>query len=74
MATLSAFAGSAADAAGRATGRFLASLPLVPGLAGAAVFSLGIGEIAGHLLGRGLTPWVALTVGGAFALWLDRKI
>lgn len=74
MATISAFAGSVADAAGHATGRFLASLPLVPGIAGAAMISLGAGELAGHLFGRGLTPWVALMVGGVFALLLDRRI
>jgi hypothetical protein len=62
------------DAAGAAVGRTLSVLHLVPGVAGGAVVSVGLGEIAGHVFGHGLTPWVALTLGGLFALALDRRI
>ena len=62
------------EAAGWVTGRTLASLPLLPGLAGSLMVSLGSGEFAGHVFGHGLTPWVAVVVGGAFALRLDWRI
>jgi hypothetical protein len=67
-------AGPLADAAGSVTGRALSLLPLLPGLGGAAAVSLCAGELAGHLWGHGLTPWVAGLVGGAFALLLDRRV
>lgn len=67
-------AGMLASAAGWVTGRVLASLPAVPGVGGAAAVSVGLGELAGHVFGHGLTPWVAITVGGVFALVLDRQI
>lgn len=66
--------GVLASAAGWVTGRILASLPAVPGVGGAAAVSLGLGELAGHVFGHGLTPWVAITAGGLFALLLDRRI
>ena len=66
--------GAVAAAAGWLTGRVLLSLPAVPGLAGAAMVSVGLGELAGHVFGHGLTPWVAVITGGVFALLLDRKI
>jgi hypothetical protein len=62
------------EAAGHVIGRTLSLLPLVPGIGGAAMISLGTGEFAGHVFGHGLAPWVALAVGGVFALFLDRKI
>jgi hypothetical protein len=62
------------EAAGWVLGRALSLLPLLPGIAGAAMISVGSGEFAGHVFGRGLAPWVALGVGGVFALLLDRKI
>jgi hypothetical protein len=74
----SAVAGSLAERAGAAVGRVLWPVlsvsHLVPGVAGAAAVSLGLGEIAGHVFGHGLTPWVAGVAGGLFALALDRKI
>ncbi len=69
-----AAAGPLASAAGWTAGRVLALLPLVPGVAGAAMISAGAGEVAGHVFGHGLTPWVAVTLGGVFALLLDRRI
>ena len=67
-------AGALASAAGWVTGRVLAVRHLVPGIGGALMVSLGAGGFAGHVFGHGLTPWVAVTVGGVFALVLDRKI
>jgi hypothetical protein len=46
----------------------------VPGILGAAAVSLGAGELAGHIFGRGLAPWAALTVAGGFALWIGAAI
>jgi hypothetical protein len=65
---------AAVTVAGFLTGLLLLVAPKLPGLAGAAVFSVAAGEIAGHVFGHGLTPWVALGVGGVFALLLDRRI
>jgi len=45
-----------------------------PGLAGAAGIAVGLGQVAGHVFGRGLTWWVALAVGGGFALWIGSDI
>ena len=67
-------AGPLADAAGWTAGRLLSLLPLVPGIGGAAVISVCTGELAGHVFGHGLAPWVAGLVGGVFALLLDRRI
>jgi hypothetical protein len=67
-------AGVLAAAAGWVTGRVLLALPSVPGVAGAAMVSLGAGEFAGHVFGHGLAPWVGIVVGGVFALVLDRRI
>jgi len=46
----------------------------LPGLAAAAAVSVGLGELAGHVFGRGLAPWVALTAGGVFALRLAAEL
>jgi hypothetical protein len=62
------------DAAGAAIGHVLSVRHLVPGIAGAAAVSLGLGEVAGHVFGHGLTPWVAVTLAGLFALALDRRL
>jgi hypothetical protein len=70
----SAAVGGATDAAGKSVGRVLSLLPLLPGLGGAAMISLGAGEFAGHVFGHGLVPWVALLAAGVFALLLDRRI
>lgn len=67
-------AGALASAAGRATGGLLSVRHLVPGVAGGALVSLGSGEVVGHVFGHGLAPWVALTVAGAFALAIDRRL
>jgi hypothetical protein len=44
------------------------------GPAAAAAVSVGVGELAGHVFGRGLAPWVALAAGGAFGLQLAREL
>ena len=67
-------AGVLASAAGRVAGRVLAVRHLVPGVGGALMVSVGAGGFAGHVFGHGLTPWVAVTAGGMFALALDRRI
>ena len=67
-------AGRAAELAGKATGRVMALLPTVPGLAGAAMASVCTGELAGHVFGHGLAPWVAGLVGSVFLLLLDRRL
>lgn len=66
--------GALTSAAGAAAGRVLAVRHLVPGVAGGVMMSFGLGELAGHVFGHGLTPWVAVTVAGVFALALDRQI
>jgi hypothetical protein len=40
----------------------------LPGVLGMAAVSVGAGELAGHIFGRGLSPWVGLVVAGGFAL------
>jgi len=50
------------------------AVSVVPGLAGAAGIAIGLGQVAGHVWGRGLTWWVALVVGGAFALWISADL
>ena len=62
--------GTAAAAAGTA----LRGWRIVPGVAGAAAVSVAIGELTGHLFGHGLTPWVALLAGGAFALLFGTEV
>jgi hypothetical protein len=42
--------------------------------AAVAAVSVGIGELAGHVFGRGLAPWVALTIGGGFGLLLASEL
>ena len=63
-----------AAAAGHVSGRVLSVRRVVPGLAGAAMVSVGAGELTGHIFGRGLAPWAAIAVGGVFALLLDRQL
>lgn len=66
--------GALVSAAGAVSGRVLAVRHLVPGVAGGVMVSLGLGELAEHVFGRGLAPWVAVTVAGVFALALDRRL
>lgn len=66
--------GRTADVSGYLTGRALAVRRLVPGVAGAALLSVAAGEIAGHVFGHGLTPWVASALGAVFLLVLDRRL
>lgn len=69
--------GPLADVAGWSVGTVLSLaglLPLVPGVGGAVMVSLGAGEVAGRVFGHGLALWVGLAVGGVFALVLDRRI
>ena len=44
------------------------------GPAAAAAVSVGAGELAGHVFGRGVAPWVALLLGGGFGLWMAREL
>lgn len=46
----------------------------MPGIGGAAVFSVCTGGIAGHVFGHGLGPWVAGLVASVFALQIDRRL
>lgn len=66
--------GAVATAAGWVSGRVLRVAPSLPGVAGAAGVSAGAGFLASHIWGHGLAPWVGLTVGGVFALALDRRL
>lgn len=47
---------------------------LLPGLAGAALVAVGLGQVAGHIWHRGLAAWVSLALGGAFLLLIGREI
>lgn len=60
-------------ALGRLIGLGRRCLPALPGVAGAVAVSLGVGQITGHIFGRGLGPWVTLLVAGGFALAIDRQ-
>jgi hypothetical protein len=42
--------------------------------AAAAAISVGAGEMAGHVFGRGLAPWAGLTVAGGFGLWIAAEL
>jgi len=42
--------------------------------AAAAAVSAGLGELAGHVFGRGLAPWVALAIAGVFGLWMSSEL
>ena len=66
--------GRLAVAAGRLVNRARRSMPMWPGIAGAACISIGLGEVTGHIFGRGLAPWVALLAAGVFALWLGSEV
>jgi len=44
------------------------------GPAAAAAVSIGLGELAGHVFGRGLAPWVAIVIGGGFGLLLASEL
>jgi hypothetical protein len=50
------------------------AVPFVPGVGGAAGFSVALGEVAGHVFGHGLALWVALLTGSVFLLAMDRQI
>lgn len=45
-----------------------------PGLAGAAGIAVGLGQVAGHVFGRGLTWWVAAAIGGAFLVRIGAEV
>jgi hypothetical protein len=62
------------EAAGWLAGRWLRFRHLVPGVAGGMGLSVAAGEVAGHVFGHGLTPWVALGAGSVLALALDRRL
>ena len=53
---------------------FRSALRAAPGLAGAAAIAIGLGQVAGHVFGRGLTWWVALAAGGAFVLRFGAEV
>lgn len=41
---------------------------MLPGLAGAALVSLGAGMVVGHVFGHGLALWAVLALSGGFIL------
>jgi len=47
---------------------------MLPGLAGAALVSVGVGELAGHVFGHGLAPWTSLALAGGFLLWIGAAL
>jgi len=61
-------------AAARAAGTAVRVGRLLFAPAAAAAVSAGVGELAGHVFGRGLSPWVALVMGGGFGLWMAREL
>ncbi len=63
-----------ATVAGSVTGRALRVAPTVPGLAGAAAVSVCTGEVASHVFGHGLAPWIGGLLGGLFLLVIDKRI
>jgi hypothetical protein len=46
----------------------------LPGIAGAAAVSVGLGEVAGHVFGHHLAPWVALLTAGVLLMWVGYEI
>lgn len=46
----------------------------LPGIAGAAAVAVGLGEVAGHVFGHHLTPWVALLAAGALSMWVGHEL
>lgn len=71
---VAALLGTAAVGLGRLIGVARLAVPFVPGTAGAAGLSLAVGEIAGHVFGHGLSPWVALLAGALFCLRIDGRV
>ena len=74
-------AGWVAEVAGRVVGTAIRALrrsrPLVrmaPGVSGAALASVGIGEVVSHVFGHGLAPWVACCVAAGFLLRIGAEI
>lgn len=71
-------AGMAASAAGHvlrvARVPVRRGLPMVPGAAGAVLAAVGGGEVAGHVFGRGLSPWCSLVIGSVFLLRLGAEL
>lgn len=49
-------------------------LPSVPGIASAVLASVGIGELVGHLFGRGLAPWTGMVVGAVYLARLGAEL
>jgi hypothetical protein len=47
---------------------------ILPGVAGAAAVSIGLGQAAGSVFRHGLALWVSLVAGGLFALWFGAEI
>lgn len=78
-ATWKTGAGAAATGAGTVVNVLNGRRPraiyrMIPGIAGAALAATGIGELAGHVFGRGLAPWVACTVAAWFLLQIGREL
>ena len=46
----------------------------LPGLLGALLVAVGLGQVAGHIWHRGLTWWVAAAIGGMFLLLIGREL
>lgn len=47
---------------------------LLPGLAGAVLASVGAGQVAGHVFGRGLAPWVGCVVAAGFLVRIGAEV
>lgn len=46
----------------------------LPGIAGAVAVAVGLGEVAGHVFGHHLAPWVALLTGGVLLMWVGHEL
>jgi hypothetical protein len=71
---LTSLLAAVAVTAGRLVGAGRRVLPFVPGLGGAAGFSVCLGFGVSHVFGHGLAPWVAGLTGSVFALAMDRQM
>jgi hypothetical protein len=47
---------------------------MLPGLAGAALVSLGGGMVVGHVFGHALALWAILALSGGFLLWIGASV
>ena len=64
----------AAHLAGTAVRVLRGLMRVLPGVAGAALVSVGLGQLAGHVFHRGLSAWVTCAVAGAFLLKIGAEV